>query len=72
MLLNVLEPELLRPRFNKLYEFYLQKYITKSLVKRNGTGVCVCVCGRGEPVFKTGDIRGTFKVRYTSLEEKIK
>lgn len=42
MLLNVLEPELLRPRFNKLYEFYLQKYITKSLVKRNGTGVCVC------------------------------
>lgn len=27
MLLNVLEPKLLRPRFKELYVFYLQKYI---------------------------------------------
>lgn len=38
----MLEPELLRPTFNKLHEFYLQKYITKSLVKWNGIGVHVC------------------------------
>jgi len=33
MLLNVFEPKLLRPKLKELYVFYLQKYITQSVVK---------------------------------------
>lgn len=33
MLLNMLEPELLRPRFKELYVSYLPKYIAQSLAK---------------------------------------
>lgn len=32
-LLNVLEPELLGPRFKELYVFYLQKYVAQYLVE---------------------------------------
>lgn len=63
MLLNVLEPELLRPRFEELYVFYLQKHIAPSL--KWHWYECVYV-------FMTGDSRGSSKVRCSCLEEKKK
>lgn len=69
MLLNMLEPKLLRPRFKELYVFYLQKYIVLQWSKMAvGVWGGVYVCG----FFQPEDSRGSFKVRYTGLEEKKK